>query len=266
VADRSQSLDYAERWLADAFRVMEGPGGFGAVEVDMTHTRELMERLRERGIRCTYTHIIVRAAAVVLDRHPEIHMIVAGSRRLRPDRVDIGLSVAGSSIAAPVMVIEDAASKRLPDLCEEINRRIPEVRAEESRSLAQLRRWGWLAPTRWLRRIILRVLFSRTRNRRKVAGTFQVSVVSNIDFTVPFLFLTAGALGVGAVRDRVIAVGGRPVVRPTAMLACSIDHKAWDGAACGTFLGELRGMLETEVLDEEVTMPFVRLPEADASS
>lgn len=247
MGDRVTSLDFADRWLTDAFRVLDTPGGFTCLDVDMTRVGKQVEALKARGVKATFNHAVVRACALVLARKPELHLIVAGTKRLAPGRVDIGLSVAGTSHYAPVMVIEGAPEKPLDALCEEIVRRVPEVRAKEERDLASVRRWGWLIPFGSWRRAILRWCFRRVWFRRQLAGTFQVSCLPG-DMVVPFLFTAAATLGVGRVRDKVVAIDGAPAVRPIATLSVCIDHKAWDGVRAVQFLGELKRMLEEDDL------------------
>ncbi|MSP59860.1 MAG: hypothetical protein EXR72_05885 [Myxococcales bacterium] len=249
--DRHERLDFAERWLADGFRVLEPPGGFALVEVDMTRARALLARLRESGVKATYNHIVVRAAALALARKPELHVLVAGTRRLRPERVDIGLSVAGRTNFAPVMRIEGAGEKKLPELAAEVIRRIPEVQAKEEVDLAGMRRWGWLIPLGWLRRALLGLLFSSLWFRRKLTGTFQITCLP-VDAVAPFTFTSAGCLGVGRVADRVIAVDGQPAVRPMVTLICAFDHKAWDGSRLASFSSEVKRILEEGELEGEV--------------
>ncbi len=248
--DRIERLDWAERWFADGFRIIPAPGGFAAVEVDMSRARALVEKLRAGGVAATLNHVIVRAAALALANKPELHFLVAGNRRLRPDRVDIGLSVAGRTSFAPVMVLEDAGRKPLAALSAEIVRRIPEVREKEDRDLAGMRRWGRLIPFASWRRAILRWLARRLWFRRQVSGTFQVTCLP-ADLVVPFLFNTAAALGVGRTRDRVVAVDGAATVRPTCTLAVAIDHAAWDGARLMAFQDEVKRILEEGVLEAE---------------
>ena len=64
-----------------------------------------------------------------------------------------------------------------------------------SRDLASVRRMFWF--------------------QRKLVGTFQLTVLRDVDTVIPILFYSGAALGVGAVRDRVIAVDGQPQVRKT---------------------------------------------------
>jgi pyruvate dehydrogenase E2 component (dihydrolipoamide acetyltransferase) len=247
--DRNERLDFAERWITDAFRVIETPGGIVTLDVDMTRARDALARLRSDGARVTYTHLVVRAAAIALKTNPEQHVLVAGTARLHPGRVDIGLSIAGTTTYAPVMVIEDVAEKSLRVLAEEVGKRAPEVRAKEELDLASVRRWGWLIPFAWLRQLILRWLFTHVWFRRQLSGTFQVTCLTQPDLCIPLLFNTAAAVGAGRVRDRVVAVDGAPAVRPILSLACVFDHKAWDGARAANMLVAMAKWLETGELE-----------------
>lgn len=250
--DKIERLDWAERWLGDGFRVIEVPGGFATIDIDMTRGMSLLERMRARGLKATPNHLFVRACALALARHPDLHQLVAGTRRLYPERVDIGLSVAGTTSFAPVMVIENAANKKVLEIAEEVIRRVPEVRAKEEKDLASMRRWGWLIPWGRLRRWLLRWLMGKVWFRRNLAGTFQLSVSHMMDLTVPFLFNSAACIGMGRVRDAVVPVGGQPAVRKIVTMSCCIDHKIWDGLRAWRFMYELRKVLEEGELEGEV--------------
>jgi pyruvate dehydrogenase E2 component (dihydrolipoamide acetyltransferase) len=49
----------------------------------------------------------------------------------------------------------------------------------------------------------------------------------------------AAILAVGAIRDRVVAFQGKPVVRPILTLTVSCDHRVADGARAAMFLNDL---------------------------
>jgi pyruvate dehydrogenase E2 component (dihydrolipoamide acetyltransferase) len=55
-------------------------------------------------------------------------------------------------------------------------------------------------------------------------------------------------LGVGAIRDRVVAVDGAPVVRPTLVLAVAGDHRVLDGDTLAAFVTQVAALLEDPVL------------------
>src|SRR3954470_13161061 len=88
-----ETLDYADRWLRDGLSGWRPPFSVLQTTVDITHALQRLEELRHRGTHATATHLLVQAAARALAANPQLHQVVAGIRRHRPDRVDIGLSV-----------------------------------------------------------------------------------------------------------------------------------------------------------------------------
>jgi pyruvate dehydrogenase E2 component (dihydrolipoyllysine-residue acetyltransferase) len=55
-------------------------------------------------------------------------------------------------------------------------------------------------------------------------------------------------LGVGAIRDRVVAVDGAPIVRPTLVLSVAGDHRVLDGDGLAAFVDDVAKLLEDPVL------------------
>jgi pyruvate dehydrogenase E2 component (dihydrolipoamide acetyltransferase) len=252
VRERVERLDFADRWLTDGFRVVqENPPGFlVSIDVEMTHARAAIDRLRTAGVRGSYAGVLARAAGLALARNRDLHTVLAGTRRMRPMKVRIGLSVANEAVAAPVLRLDAVEDKPLPLLCQEIAFRAPQAREEDSLTLARLRRWGWLVPFGWMRRLILRVAFSSPRFRH-VFGALQVTVLPGADVVTSFAVGTTALLGMGNVTDRVVVRAGEPAVRLMGTLTCSGDHKVWDGARLIRVLGEVKGILESgELLNE----------------
>src|SRR5438067_1106477 len=103
------------------------------VSVDMTRAMETLTTLRRSGVMATPTHLLVHAAARALKENPGIHQIIAGNTRRWPGSVDIGLSVAGETFVAPVLVIERADQKTVEELVAETARRAPEAQEADQR-------------------------------------------------------------------------------------------------------------------------------------
>jgi pyruvate/2-oxoglutarate dehydrogenase complex dihydrolipoamide acyltransferase (E2) component len=55
-------------------------------------------------------------------------------------------------------------------------------------------------------------------------------------------------LGVGAIRDQVVAVDGVPAVRPILVLAVSGDHRVLDADTLAAFVTQVVGLLEEPLL------------------
>lgn len=244
MAGADEPLDYAERWMRDSLDVLRAPFTAYEVTIDMTNAQQRMEAFRQAGTPVGATHLLIHAAAKALAANPGLHQLIAGTRRHRPDRVDIGLSVAGETFVAPVLLIEGADGKSVPEIAAEIARRAPEVREADRKMLAGLRKWGRLVPFAPLRRAILRRAFSTPAYRRKVAGTFQISTVPN-ERAFTSTFVAAGVLVAGGVWPRVIAVAGQAVVRPVMSVTLSGDHGVWDGRAAARLLSAVKTELES---------------------
>jgi pyruvate/2-oxoglutarate dehydrogenase complex dihydrolipoamide acyltransferase (E2) component len=250
-ADRVDRLPLGERWFHDAFHVVSGPGGFASRLVDMTRAKAALRALGDSGLAATFTHLVVRAAALALARNPDLHGIVCNYRRLTPGSVDIGLSMAGKTTYAPVVVLPEADRKPLALLVTAMNDALATAREKEIRDLEYVRRRGWLIPFGLLRRLLLRWLQRTFWFRRKLVGTFQVSCLATVDVAASFLFYTGSILCAGGVRDRVLAIEGAPVVRPTMWLTLCVDHAALDGQGAGKLLKAIKTILEGDELLEE---------------
>ena len=243
MSDVNEPLDHAERWLRDGLHVLRPALSVYQFSVDMTNALAQLDSLRREGVHASATHLLIRAAARALAANPALHQIVAGRRRYRPGRVDIGLSVAGETFVAPVLVIEGADQKSVAEIAQETATRTPQVRAQDQQMLAALRRWGRLLPFAFLRRALLRLLFSSPTFRRKGAGTFQISMVPS-DWALTSTFATAGVLVGGQIASRVVAVDGQAVIRPMMIVTLSGDHGVWDGRAAARFMAAVKSELE----------------------
>jgi pyruvate/2-oxoglutarate dehydrogenase complex dihydrolipoamide acyltransferase (E2) component len=238
-----KSHDYAERWLLDALRVLRPSFVAYQTSADMTGALCELEELRRTGVHATTTHLLVWATARTLAANPSLHQIIAGSRRHRFGRVDIGLSVSGETFVSPVLVLEGADQKTVGEIAAETARRVPEVQAADRAKLEQLRRWGWLIPFGFLRRAVLRIMFGGPAYRRQIAGTFQVTTVP-MESASTSVFVAAGVLVGGAVASKVVAIDGHAVVRPMMALTLSGDHGVWDGRAAARLLSGVKRELE----------------------
>jgi hypothetical protein len=164
---KTEFLDYAERYLRDGLRALHPALAVYQCSADMTKGLATLDSLAKAGIRATPTHLLVSATVRALAANPDLHQLVAGVRRQRPDQVDIGLSITGNIFVDPVLIADGADHKSIEDIAAEIQRRAPEVRAADQRMLKLLRRWGWILPFGILRRAVLRMLFSSPAFRRR---------------------------------------------------------------------------------------------------
>ena len=234
--------DYAELWLKDSLLVLRAPVSSAQISVDMSESLRHLESLRRAGVPATTTHLLVAAGARALAAQADLLARIRS--RGAATGVSVGLSVSGETFLAPVMVIDDADSKTIAQLVEEIRLRVPHVQTQDRAFRESLRRWGWMVPFSFLRKALLSFWFGRGSVRRALAGDLQVSTVPTESAETTTMVAT-GVLIAGRVRSLPVAVDGQTVVRPMMTLTFSSDHRTWDGRAVGRFLSAVQQALET---------------------
>ena len=164
-----------------------------------------------RGVRPTYTDLLTAVVARVLLKHPRLNAGWTGTGiRLNQDvHVAVAMAVAGGVVAP---VIHNAQNVDLAEI------------AVRRRDLADRAKAARLRPED-----ISGATFTITN-----LGMYNVDAFSAI-ITPP----QAAVLAVGRIRERVVAVDGRPGIRPMMTLTLSSDHRVVDGARAAAFLDDL---------------------------
>jgi len=187
----------------------------------------LQRRARERGDEAlakalTPTPLIVRAAVLAAKSHPYVNASIdleAETITLH-GHYHVGIAAAGAD-GLTVPVVHDADTRSLAGLAREIA------------ALAQAARERRLTPDQLGGATL-------TVNNFGSLGTWLGTPIVR-----PPEVLNVGA---GAIRDRVVAVDGRPVVRPTLVLSVAADHRVLDGDTLAAYVTEAAALLEDPVL------------------
>jgi len=167
-------------------------------------------------VKITVSDLLVKVTAVALARHPRLNASWINGRIVANPSINIGLAVA----------VEDGLL-------------VPVLHAAETLGLREIaaRRADLVG--------------------RSQAGKLALDDLSGGTFTISNLGMfgvdafnaivnppQAAILAVGRIADQVVAVDGRPAVRPMLTLTLSCDHRAVDGARAARFLDELAGLIE----------------------
>ena len=192
------------------------------------HDRVSLEVERAHGFKATLTDLLIALLARVLAKHPRMNASWTGDAIRHNSEVNVALAVAvEEGVVAPV--VHKANTSKIEEI------------AMRRRELAERAKAGRLQPA------------------DIAGGTFTISNLGmyNVDaFTAIIVPPQAGILAVGRVGDRVVAVDGRPAVRPMISLTLSTDHRVADGARAALFMNDLveairepRKWLAQEVVD-----------------
>jgi pyruvate dehydrogenase E2 component (dihydrolipoamide acetyltransferase) len=182
-------------------------------EVDATALLALRARLA-----LTPAPLIVRAAVIAARDHPYVNASVDLERETITlhRHYHVGIAAAGPD-GLTVPVVHDADRLTLAELADEIT------------ALAQAARAGRLRPEQLAGATL-------TVNNFGSLGTWLGTPIVR-----PPEVLN---LGVGAIRDRVVAVDGAPVVRPTLVLSVAADHRVLDGDTLAAYVTRVASLLE----------------------
>ncbi len=193
------------------------PHFYVALDVDGEPLRVLRDRLKAKKKRITYTHLILKACAVALERFADVNATYQDDRILRFNLINIALAVdVQGDLVAPV--VKDCQGRDLEDLAAATDDLIRKAREKK------------LAPADYS------------------DGTFTMSNLGMMGIESFYAIITppmSTVLSVGAVRtvpcvadDGSIGVGRRINFG----LAC--DHRVLDGAKAAQFLSEIRRLVE----------------------
>ena len=166
---------------------------------------------RSRGVKITYTDLLVALIARVLKKHPKLNASWSGNAIQPNAHINISLAMAvADGVVAPV--IPDADGAALVDIAA---RRI---------ELSERARGARLRPAD-----IAGGTFTLTN-----LGMYEVDAFNAI-IAPP----QAASLAVGRIAERVVAANGQPAVRQMMTMTLSGDHRGVDGAQGAAFLNEL---------------------------
>jgi len=163
------------------------------------------------GIKVTHTDLLVALVGRALRKHPRLNASWTADGIALQQDINVALAMAVEQ-AVVTAVVRGADSAAIGEI------------AVRRRDLADRARAGRL-------------------QRADITGaTFTISNLGmyGVDaFTAIIVPPQAGILAVGAIADRVVAVGGAAVVRPMMTITLSADHRVVDGAMAAAFLADV---------------------------
>lgn len=246
----------------------DNPTVYGTIEVDMTDSLALIERLREsEGVHVTVTHLVTKALALGLRDHPNGNGLVIGRRLYQRDEVDIFCQVA-SEDGRDLSGVKLKSVDRMPltQIAEQLNARVAQVRARKDREVEKSKATLAAIPD-WLLGPAMRAVSYMTYDlgldlsRFGVAydqfGSAMVTSIGSIDAglgmalapLVPFSRVPIVVL-VNNIQRRPAVVGDEIQIRPLLTLGCTFDHRFIDGVTGARIAASLRRAL---------THPYERL-------
>lgn len=192
------------------------PHFYLTVDVEMDAAMKIREEAKAIESKVSVNDIIVKAAAIALNRYPKINVSLQGDHILQYATADVGIAVAlEEGLITPI--IRDADLKGLSAI------------SAEARDLAERARKRALKPDEYTGG-------SLTVSNLGMYGIDQFVAVINPP--------QAAILAVGSVADKPVVRDGQILVRKMMTVTLSGDHRVIDGAIGAEYLRELKALLE----------------------
>jgi len=203
----------------------EAPHFYLEMDVQTDALREVRDRANASSggdgagrPRLTYTHLMIKAAAMALEKFPDVNSTYRGDDQQIAlyDVINIGLAVdVQDELVAPT--VKHCQGKSVFQL------------AEETNALVQRARMRKLQPADY------------------ADGTFTISNLGMFGVDRFYAIITppqSCILSVSAIQQRPIVREGEIAIGSLTTLGLSVDHRVLDGVKAAQFLGELRRLLE----------------------
>ena len=246
------------------WRTPRDPSAYASLELRMEPALAFMAEHRARtGRRLTVTHLVAKAAADALRRHPEANVVLRGQRSWQ--REDVGVCVlvvqpaqGSSRVDLTTATVHRADALSLEALADALEAKVSRVRARQDVEIERGKRRSSLLPG-WLMGPALRLLsfvwYGLNVNLRRVGMPFdpfgsvavtnlgslglEQGYVAMVPYTrVPLL------LAPGRVRDEPVVESGALVPGKVMTLTCTWDARLLDVDLVARVLRHIGGALE----------------------
>ncbi|MCA9620560.1 MAG: 2-oxo acid dehydrogenase subunit E2 [Myxococcales bacterium] len=262
------------------WRPSDDPQIYGWLDLDATALLALVARLREEtGVHVTLTHVVGAAVARAFRDCPDANAVASRRGLLKRSSVDLFFSVKTKGKGLTGTKLEGLDDASPITIAQRLNEGVTTIHASGDTPLLRSQRQLGALPSFLLRPAMyaatavsldLGLDLSRFGVPHDPFGTAVVTNIGTLGLERGLAPLiptgrTAALFTVGKIHEGVVAVAGRPTVRPVLTLGATFDHRIVDGNQLGRLQATLRRCLESpaEHLLPEKERPA---PEAQGST
>ena len=254
--DTFHKLKPVQKFLNEGMESGLRAHGTATEMLDFEPATRFIETQAKKGERYTYTHLLIKAAALALREHPRLNWQMVGSKIVRPANIDIGVMVAVDRNFAPIVVIEQTDTKSLEEIARDLEDKKNLAADQLQGMLKKLSVVAALFSVPFLRRLAIKRLSRNWKLRKKLGGTFQISNpgMFGIDMMITYNIATTCIALVGKMMERPMVIDGNVVPRRCATITYSVDHRVIDAKQGIGFSNQLKYNFEhPETLDPAIS-------------
>jgi pyruvate/2-oxoglutarate dehydrogenase complex dihydrolipoamide acyltransferase (E2) component len=260
---RKTKLSPFRRMAIGTWRTTGDPSVYGSLRLRMDEAQRYLEAFRETtGKRLTYTHMIGKACAAVLEAMPDANAVLRFNRIYLRERIGIFFQIAledpkTGEIDLSGTTIYDPEQKTLAEIVDEFATQTRGVRRGEDKKEKSRGMFRWI-PSLLLNRVLGAISFlSYTLNLnlrwlgipRDPFGSMMITNIGSLGLDeaypplVPYSRVPL-VVAVGAVTDEPVVEDGKVVPGKVMKLCATFDHRILDGAHAARMVRTLRAWME----------------------
>lgn len=216
------------------------------LEFDADPSLDYIEKLRaETGARVTLSHLVSRAVAEMIHRHPEINCILRFGKLYPRQDVDVFLHVASDKKGEDLsgLVIRGADRKSVPEIAREMDARVEKIRARQDRTFVKVKGLIGRLPG-FLSRLALDlssfIMYSLNLWHpalgapRDAFGSVMITNIGALGLDMAFVPIAPYTripliFAIGALKEKPVLKDGAVVPGRVLTLCATFDHRIIDG-------------------------------------
>lgn len=244
------------------------PSVYGILDFDAGPCLKYIEKLREKsGLHVTLTHLLGKAVALTLAKHPEINCTLRFGRLYPRKTIDIFFQVASDQTGKDLSgaTLRNAETKSVLEICQEMNQSIETIRKKGDPGFRRMKSMMGLIPGGLVKYVIhwtsfilytLNLWSPIFGSPRDPFGGVMITNIGSLGLDIAFAPLVPYSrvpilITVGSIRETPVIQKGQIVAAPICQLACTIDHRMIDGVHGSKMAATLKELLA----DPEKMMP-----------
>ncbi len=261
---RKDDLSSFRRIAIGTWRTAFDPSVYGTVELRMDEAMRYIAAFRQKtGRRLTVSHLMAKAAAMVLKECPEANAILRWNRIYLRRRIGVFFQVVMEDeglekVDLSGATLYDVEQKSLVEICDEFEAKVAAVRARRDPALEKTRKTMLSIPYFFLNRFLSLLGFlSYTLNLdlrrfgvpKDPFGSMMITNIGTLGLDVAYVPLVPYSrvpilLATGAVKDRAVVEDGRVVPGKIMAVNATFDHRIIDGFHASVMSRTLREWME----------------------
>ena len=259
-----RELSVFRRLALGTWRTAYDPSVYGSLTLRVDKALAYIDAFRAAtGKHLTISHLMARAVGAVLEQTPDANVLLRRGRIYRRRDIGVFFQVAledpvTGKIDLSGATIHDPHRKDLVEICDELEARFADVRADRDASLAGARRLLGRLPLRLVHAALeLTAFASYTLNLdlrwagvpRDAFGSVMITNVGALGLEEAYVPLVPYSrvpllLALGAIRETPVARDGRVATERTMKVCATFDHRVLDGAHAAAMAKILRTWIE----------------------